>query len=150
VLPISVEKQPCVISVTEHRTGSAMLSFSVCEGERHENNLRGDGSCLRVHDRHGRDHDHCPDRVMSELLMFLARGFALFAGGAGAGLSRSTVERPRRRREIKANGRTGTMVRYVAFVGLGCAFLAVLWMTAQTHRLYAQTPTAMLATGALR
>jgi hypothetical protein len=46
--------------------------------------------------RHGRNHDHCPDRVMRDLLMFLGRGFALFAGGPAAiyqypALSRSAV-----------------------------------------------------------
>jgi len=41
------------------------------------------------------------------------------------------------------------MVRYVAFVVLGCAFLSVFWTTVQTHRLYAQTPTAMVATRTL-
>jgi hypothetical protein len=47
----------------------------------HENDLRGYGSCLRIRDRHGRHHDHCADRVMRDLLMFLGRGFALFPGG---------------------------------------------------------------------
>ena len=42
------------------------------------------------------------------------------------------------------------MVRYVAFVVLGCAFVAGLWMTVQTHRLYAQTATVMVATGTIR
>jgi hypothetical protein len=42
------------------------------------------------------------------------------------------------------------MIRYVAFVVLGCAFVALFWMTVQTHRLYAQTPTATVATGTLR
>ena len=40
------------------------------------------------------------------------------------------------------------MVRYVAFVVLGCAFVSGLWMTVQTH--YAQTATAMVATGTIR
>jgi hypothetical protein len=31
------------------------------------------------------------------------------------------------------------MIRYVAFIVLGCAFVSGLWMTVQTHRLYAQT-----------
>ena len=70
-----------MISVTERQAVSAMLALPVCEVGRHENNLRGDGSCFRVHDRHGRDHDHCADRVMRGLLMFLGRGFALFGGG---------------------------------------------------------------------
>jgi len=42
------------------------------------------------------------------------------------------------------------MMRYVAFVVLGCAFVAGLWVTVQTHRLYAQTATAMVATGTIR
>jgi hypothetical protein len=42
------------------------------------------------------------------------------------------------------------MIRYVAFVVLGCAFVAGLWMTVQTHRLYAQTASVMVATGAVR
>lgn len=42
------------------------------------------------------------------------------------------------------------MIRYVAFVVLGCAFVAGLWVTVQTHRRYAQTATAMVATGTIR
>jgi hypothetical protein len=57
-----------------------MLASAVCEVGCHENDLRGDSSCFRVHDRHGRIHDHCADRVMTDLLMFLGRGFALLAG----------------------------------------------------------------------
>ena len=41
------------------------------------------------------------------------------------------------------------MVRYVAFVVLGCAFVASLWATVQTHRLYQQTATVMVASGAV-
>jgi|SRR6516164_3756520 len=61
--------------------GSAMLKVGMFECERHENDLRDYDPCFRFHDRHGRDHDHCADRVMRDLLMFLGRGFALFAGG---------------------------------------------------------------------
>jgi hypothetical protein len=39
------------------------------------------------------------------------------------------------------------MIRYVAFIVLGCAFVSGLWMTVQTHRLYAQTASVMVATG---
>ena len=82
--------------VTERLAGSAMLTVPIAAGERHENDLRGFGPCFRVHDRHGRDHDHCADRVMKELLMLLGRGFALFAGGPAViyqypALSRSSV-----------------------------------------------------------
>jgi hypothetical protein len=42
------------------------------------------------------------------------------------------------------------MVRYVAFVVLGCAFVAGLWVMVETHRLYAQTASVMVATGAIR
>ncbi|MFZ1149821.1 MAG: hypothetical protein WAR76_08815 [Xanthobacteraceae bacterium] len=42
------------------------------------------------------------------------------------------------------------MVRYVAFVVLGCAFVAALWVTVETHRLYEQTASVMVATGAIR
>jgi hypothetical protein len=42
------------------------------------------------------------------------------------------------------------MVRYVAFVVLGCAFVMALWATVQTHRLYAQTATVIVATGTIR
>ena len=69
------------MSVTERLAHSGMLPLSLSGGEYHENDLRGDGPCFRVHDRHGRDHDHCADRVMRDLLIFLGRGFALFAGG---------------------------------------------------------------------
>jgi hypothetical protein len=63
----------------------------------HENDLRGYGPCLRIRDWHGRHHDHCADRVMRDLLMFLGRGFALFAGGPAVifqypALSRGAVE----------------------------------------------------------
>jgi hypothetical protein len=74
------------------------------EGERDENDLRGYGPCFRVHDRHGRDHDHCADRVMRDLLTFLGHGFALFDGGGPAviyqypALSRSVVIVQARRR----------------------------------------------------
>ena len=66
------------------------------EGKRHENDLRGYGPCFCVHDWHGRNHDHRADRVMRDLLMFLGRGFALFAGGPAViyqypALSRSVV-----------------------------------------------------------
>jgi hypothetical protein len=40
------------------------------------------------------------------------------------------------------------MMRYVAFLVLGCAFVSGLWVTVQTHRLYEQTESAMVATGA--
>ena len=56
----------------------------MCRGREracHENDLRGYGPCLRIRDRYGRHDDHCADRVMRDLLMFLGRGFALFAGG---------------------------------------------------------------------
>ena len=42
------------------------------------------------------------------------------------------------------------MMRYVAFVVLGCAFVAALWMTVQTHRLSEQTTSVMVATGTIR
>jgi hypothetical protein len=46
------------------------------------------------------------------------------------------------------------MIRYVAFVVLGCAFVSSLWITIQTHRLYEQTESvtesAMMTTGAIR
>jgi hypothetical protein len=42
------------------------------------------------------------------------------------------------------------MVRYVAFVVLGCAFVAGLLMTVQTHRLSQQTVSVMVATGTIR
>jgi hypothetical protein len=42
------------------------------------------------------------------------------------------------------------MMRYVAFVVLGCAFVAGLWVTVQTHRLSEQTASVMLATGTIR
>jgi len=41
------------------------------------------------------------------------------------------------------------MVRYVAFVVLGCAFVAALWTTVETHRLFEQTATVMEATGTI-
>lgn len=66
--------------ITEPLAGSGSLAMPL-EGERHEDDLPGYDSCFRVHDRHGRDHDHCADRVMRDLLMFLGRGFALLAGG---------------------------------------------------------------------
>jgi hypothetical protein len=42
------------------------------------------------------------------------------------------------------------MLRYVAFIVLGCAFVSGLWVTVQTHRLYEQTESAMVVTGAIR
>ncbi len=42
------------------------------------------------------------------------------------------------------------MVRYVAFVVLGCAFVASLWVTVHTHRLYQQTASAVAVTGTIR
>jgi hypothetical protein len=45
-----------------------------------KDDLRGDGPCFRVHDRHGRDHDYFAERVMKDMLNFLGRGCALFAG----------------------------------------------------------------------
>jgi len=46
------------------------------------------------------------------------------------------------------------MIRYVAFVVLGCAFVSSLWITIQTHRLYEQTESvtesATMTTGAIR
>ncbi len=41
------------------------------------------------------------------------------------------------------------MLRYVAFVVLGCAFLTLLWMTVHTHRLYAELPLVVATTGTL-
>jgi hypothetical protein len=41
-------------------------------------------------------------------------------------------------------------MRYVAFVVLGCSFVTGLWMTVQTHRLYENTASVMVATGAIR
>jgi hypothetical protein len=41
------------------------------------------------------------------------------------------------------------MVRCVAFVVLGCAFVAALWTTVETHRLFDQTATVMAATGTI-
>jgi hypothetical protein len=66
--------------ITEPLAGSGSLAMPL-EGERHEDDLPGYDSCFRFHDRHGRDHDHFADRVMRDILMFLGRGFALFAGG---------------------------------------------------------------------
>jgi hypothetical protein len=42
------------------------------------------------------------------------------------------------------------MVRYIAFVVLGCAFVAGLWLTVETHRLSEETATVMVATGTIR
>jgi hypothetical protein len=42
------------------------------------------------------------------------------------------------------------MVRYVAFVVLGCAFVSGLWVTVQTHRLYQQPVSVMVATDTIR
>jgi hypothetical protein len=42
------------------------------------------------------------------------------------------------------------MVRYIAFVVLGCAFVAGLWLTVETHRLSKQTATVMVASGTIR
>jgi hypothetical protein len=42
------------------------------------------------------------------------------------------------------------MVRYIAFVVLGCAFVAGLWLTVETHRLSEQTATVMVASGTIR
>ena len=39
---------------------------------------------VRVYDRHGPDHDYFPGPVMRDILIFLGRGFALFAGGPAA------------------------------------------------------------------
>ena len=66
--------------VTERPDGSAMLAASL-ERACHENDLRGYGPCLRIRNRHGRHNDYRADRVMRDLLMFLGRGFAPFAGG---------------------------------------------------------------------
>jgi len=74
------EKRCYVMPVTGHPAGSAMLSRPMQKARR-ESDFRGFGPCFRVHNRHGPNHDHCADRVMRELLMFLGRGFALFAGG---------------------------------------------------------------------
>ncbi len=70
-----------MIPITAGGAGSGHARPVAAEGACDENDLRGDGPCFRVHDRHGRDHDYCADRVMRELLIFLGRGFALFAGG---------------------------------------------------------------------
>jgi hypothetical protein len=72
------------MSVTERLAGSGMLAKScqaAAEAECHENDLRGYGDCLRVHHRHGSDHGDFAGFVMKAILMFLSRGFALFAGG---------------------------------------------------------------------
>jgi hypothetical protein len=50
----------------------------------------------------------------------------------------------------KARERAIGMVRYVAFVVLGCAFVVAMWATVQTHRLSEQPTTIMVATGAIR
>jgi hypothetical protein len=42
------------------------------------------------------------------------------------------------------------MARFVAFVVLGCAFIAALWMTVETQRLSEPTATVMVATGTIR
>jgi len=42
------------------------------------------------------------------------------------------------------------MMRYVAFVVLGCAFTGGLWVTVETHRLYQQTASVVVTTGAIR
>jgi hypothetical protein len=68
--------------VTERLAGSGMLGcIAFQRASCHENDLRGDGPCFRVHDWHGRDRHYFADRVMTDILMFLGRGFALFAGG---------------------------------------------------------------------
>ena len=74
---------------------TAPLARAICWIGR-ENDLRDYGPCFRLRDRHGRDHHPCADRVMRDLLMFLGRGFALFAGGPAViyqhpALSRSTA-----------------------------------------------------------
>jgi hypothetical protein len=75
------EKRCSVMPVTEHPAGSAMLNRADAGGARDESDLRGFGPWFRVRNRHDRDLGHCAGRVMRELLMFLGRGFALFAGG---------------------------------------------------------------------
>jgi hypothetical protein len=45
-----------------------------------KDDLRGDGPCFRVHDRHDRDRDYFAEHVMKDMLNFLCRGCALFAG----------------------------------------------------------------------
>lgn len=67
------------MAVTESLAGSDILSGA--EDECDENDLGGAGPCFRVHHRHGRDHDPFAERVMRDILIFLGRGFALFAGG---------------------------------------------------------------------
>ena len=87
---------------------------------------------------------------MKDVLRFLGQGFALFAGGPAviypypASSWRAAVG------SAEARERIIGMVRYVAFVVLGCAFVTALWATVQTHRLYAQTATVMVATGMIR
>lgn len=44
-------------------------------------------------DRHGRDHDHLADRVMKDILLFVGRGFALFAGGPAVLYQHPTMNR---------------------------------------------------------
>jgi hypothetical protein len=88
--------------VTEAIAGSGMVAVAR-KDKRHENDLRGYGPCFRVHDRHGRDHDYFADRVMRQIVMFLSRGFALFAGGPAViyqypTLSRSAAVVPAPRR----------------------------------------------------
>jgi hypothetical protein len=69
-----------VTPITEQLAGSGILVMPA-EGECHENDLRGFAPCFRFHDRHGGDHDLFAGCVMKAILMFLGRGFALFAGG---------------------------------------------------------------------
>ena len=56
----------------------------------------------------------------------------------------------RGRASAEARERAIGMMRYVAFVVLGCAFVTGLWVTVQTHRLSEQTASVMLATGTIR
>ena len=67
--------------ITERMAGSGILTLSLPKGECDESDLRGDGPCFCARDRRGRDHDSFAERVMRDLLNFLGRGFALFAGG---------------------------------------------------------------------
>lgn len=85
---------------------------------------------------------------MKALLIFLSRGFALFAGGPAVIYQYSAL----RRSPMEARKRGGRInkMRYVAFVVLGCAFVTGLWMTVQTHRLYENTASVMVATGTIR
>jgi hypothetical protein len=89
--------------------------------------------------------------ILMFLLMFLARGFALFAAGPALvnsyPLPSRGVQVVEARKRLKKVVR---MVRYVAFFVPGSTFVLALVTIVQTHRLSAQTPSAMVVTTAVR